>query len=405
MLCAAACAPKTGLLLEVQGPGGPSSVEAGIVELRLIAAHHSYCDRWITDQQASLLTAKVGGRDLDADPLTILLVPDKQTGGILNYDYPVDQDPDPVRAEVLALDANGKLVGIAAFDPHPFAYEELRRYTAHVELLRRTDLNYVSTDGCLCAPGVAAIGNGSGKDCDLRVPASFERLVDTAGCELPPGETNLPIGACDGQLYPGERQNREIPCFLSHEGSCRVGLRTCNDTEGLTYDRECLPDNGAPALPGGTLCDAYLGCERDTCGDPGACLQASTSGHKSVHCVMAVATDPKDGAAAPCTDGGWVHVFDGQSGPGCVATMLDGIKAGPFVLGWKKDASDTEPHPLATFCPPTFFVAAANADPSKLPSAVNFSITIGDQIFDVTLSVMVGCSTVGTSPSLRCTVQ
>jgi hypothetical protein len=383
-----ACAPQTGLVLEVQGPDGTSSVEAGIVQLRLKVAHHSYCERWVTDTSASTLTVDVAGQDLETDTVSILLTPDQETGGILNYD---DEDPDPVRAYVLGFDAGGKLLGVAAFDPVPFFYEEVRKYSQRIVLFRRTDVSYMADDGCLCAPGMATFGNGSGSGCDQELPPSFDRLVDTAGCELPGGATTLPIGACDGQLYPGERQNRQLPCFVREGDVCKAGHRTCNDVDGRAYEGECKPDGGSPALPSGALCDAYLGCEQKACGDPAACMKASTTAHHSLKCVLPVQPTRIDGETVACDGDTWTFSFDGSSGAGCTATMLDGIKQGPVVIGWKKDATTTEPQLTSTLCPPTLIISAVNAKPEELPAQLTFSFSIGDTIYDVTLVPAAGC--------------
>src|SRR5262249_7747483 len=162
----------------------------------------------------------------------------------------------------------------ASFDPVPFYYEEVRKYSSHLELFARTDASYLASDGCLCAPGLPLIGNGLQTGCDADIVPAFDRLVDTAGCELPAGAM-LPIPVCDGQQYPGEHQNRDLPCFATVGGACRVGQRTCNDVDGVAYADECAPEGAAPAEGSSVLCDAYLGCEKMACGDPGACLKAS----------------------------------------------------------------------------------------------------------------------------------
>jgi hypothetical protein len=393
----AACAPQTGIVLEVQGPNGESSVDAGITSLRLVVAHPSYCERWISDQQASTLTVKVAGRDLERNPITILLSPDRQTSGIVNYN---NEQPDPLRAIVLASAADGHLVGVAAFDPHPFVYEEVRRYSARIALLDRNDAAYLASDGCVCVPGVPLIGNSSGSGCDQELPPSFARLVDTAGCELPKGAM-LPLGVCDGQLYPGEVKNRDLPCFGSTQGACRVGHRICNDQGGRAYDRECVPDSGGPALPSGALCDAYLGCEKTACADPGACLQASTTGHKQLRCVLPVNPTAINGASAPCDAGDWSYTFDGLSGAACVGTMLDGMSQGPAIIGWEKDASTPDPVLVSSLCPPSLVVGRLNAKPDQLPQQLKFTLSLGDSLYDVTLTFELVCSGTSATPQRR----
>jgi hypothetical protein len=397
LLGLAACAPQTGLLFEVQGPMGQSSVDAGITQLRLVVAHESYCERWITDQQASMLTVKVAGRDLERDPITILLTPDHQTSGIVNYN---NEQPDPLRVIVLAEAGDGSLIGVAAFDPHPFVYEEVRKYSAPVVLIARNDASYLASDGCVCVPGVPLIGTSSGTGCDQDQPPSFARLVDTAGCELPAG-AKLPIDVCDGQLYPGESKNRDVPCFANTQGACRAGHRICNDQGGRAYDRECVPDSTDPALPSGVLCDGYLGCEKTACADPGTCLLASTAGHRPLHCTLPVNPNLVNGATAPCDGGSWSYTFAGLSGAACVGTMLDGMRQGPATIGWKKDATTPDPVLVSSLCAPTLVVGRLDAKPDQLPTQLEFALSLGDAIYDVTLSFEVVCNGVAGGPERR----
>lgn len=400
-LTLAGCAPQTGLYLEVLGPTNKSSVDAGIAELRLIAAHQSYCERWITDGDASMLRFSVAGRDLGLDPVTILITPDKQTGGIQNYN---SETPDPIRPIVLALDASGKLLGVASFDPHPFFYEEVRKYSEHITLYTRNDgPAYLAADGCLCAPGVPSVATSSGSGCDLQVPSSYARLVDTAGCELPPGGT-IPLDACDGQLYPGEKQNRELPCFVAAAGACRIGQRICNDRSGRTYDRECTASSMSPSLSTSALCDAYLGCEANACRDPGACMRSSAAvPHKTLTCTLPVSPMAKDGESVACDGGSWSLAIPSGNTTSCVATMLDGTAQGPVTLGFGK-AGTPDPQLIASTCPATLVVGNVDGDPATLPPELAFSFSIEGTIYDVSLKIDVGCVGASDSPlrSLRC---
>jgi len=401
-LALAGCAPQTGLYLEVLGPTNKSSVDAGIVELRLIATHQSYCERWITDSDASMLRIEVAGRDLGIDPVTILLTPDKQTGGIQNYN---GETADPIRAVVLALDASGKLLGVAAFGPHPFAYEEVRKYSEHITLFERNDgPQYLAQDGCLCAPGIPQVATSSGSGCDQQIPTSYARLVDTAGCELPPGRA-IPLDVCDGQLYPGEKANRELPCFVATAGACRVGQRICNDRNGRTYDRECTAAANATALSTSTLCDAYLACEAKACTDPAACLRSAAAvPHKSVTCTLPISPMAKDGAGVVCDGGSWSLAIPGGSMTSCVATMLDGITQGPVTIGFAKGGAP-DAQLVSSTCPPTLFVSKVDGDPAKLPASLTFSFSIEGTIYDVTLHLDVACAGSNDSAQrkLRCT--
>ena len=394
-----ACAPKTGLLFEVQGPAGQSTIAAGIAELRLVTAHASYCGRWVTGTQPSSFTVDVHARDLGANPISILLSPDART-----------DLSDPVRAIVLALDASGQLLGQASFSPEKFVYEQVSKYAQRITLLgvgmRSDGPRYVADDGCVCIPGQPYIGNSSGTGCDARIPPSLQNLISTAGCELPPG-ASLPIGICDGQLYPGERANRDVPCFSTRSNSCRIGQRVCNDQNGRGLDRECSPQDPSLSLPSGVLCDAFLACERVACGDPIACLEASALAHKQLHCTLPLSPDPKNGAAQACDGGSWsTTVGTTTASASCVSAMLDGTQVGAVTLGWKKDGSDV-PQLVSASCPPTLIVGSVEvSDPSAAVGSSTFTISIGDQLYDVTLDVTVGCpgNGNGVARNFRCDV-
>src|SRR6185436_20534227 len=120
-------------------------------------------------------------------------------------------------------------------------------------------------------PGQPWMGTGSQSGCDLDVISTFDRLQDTKQCELPANSPGLPR-ACDGQLYPGEAPDRDLPCFADVNGTCRVGTRSCHDQNGYAYDEECVLAETDAALPDQTLCNAYLLCERNPCGDLVGCF-------------------------------------------------------------------------------------------------------------------------------------
>ncbi len=379
------CSPQTGLIFEVQGPASHSSVEAGITELQLLMAQPSFCGRWVADPSAEVLRFSVANRDLSKDPTTILVQPARITD--------LDQ---PVRASVLARDATGRLVGVASYDPLKFVEGEVRRYPEHLGMLGRgaeaDGPRYFADDGCLCVPGRPSIGNSSGAGCDQRLPPSFDDLVSTAGCELPPG-ADLPIGVCDGQLYPGERANRDSPCYVQRATGCRIGQRLCNDGGGRAFDKECNAAVTAPVLPSAVLCDAFATCEKSACVDPVACLRsASGITHHQLRCTVPVLPDPKDGAAQPCSGGSWVAVVGTQTGAACIGSMLDGTRIGPVTVGFQQGTVTTATLG-ASSCPPTLRIDAIDiADPTKLPLALPFSFTLGDAIYDVTLVPHVGCA-------------
>jgi hypothetical protein len=374
-LLLSACAPQTGLILEVQGPDGKSSLEVGISKLRLVTARRSYCERWIGDTEASGLSFSVEGRDLETVPATILLEPDTRTD--------LEERVTPL---VFAENGEGRLVGMARFDSYPFTYEEVRKYSKRIALVDHAAA-YTSSDGCICAPGMPAIASGSGTGCDQQLPPSFERLRDTAGCELPEGAP-LPIGVCDGQTYPGERQNREVPCFGNVEGACRVGRRVCTDKDGLMYDRACIPDGAT--LPTSTLCDAFAGCEKEACSDPVACLKTSQT-NKAAKCKLLLQPMAVGGVGVPCAGGSWTFPIQARTGGQCVATILDGIKQGNVVVGWKKEGA-TEPVVTTSTCPPTLMVSKVNGEAATWPPSIRFTISIGDQLYDVTLELVPECA-------------
>jgi len=387
-----ACAPQTGLIFEVQGPEGSSSAE--IAELELITAHRSYCERWVADTTASGSRYSVVGRDLEAEPLSILLSPDERTD-VLMPDEEYAEPDQLVRATVLARDATGQLIGLASFDALPFKYEEVRKYRERINLLGRGSRadgpRYVTDDGCMCIPGRSWVGNSSGMGCDQLIPPSFDSLVHTAGCELPAG-ASLPIGVCDGQLYPGESANRSVSCYASRGGVCRIGTRTCDDENGHVFDRECSPSETGPALPSAALCDAFLACERTACGDPMACLKSAIPNHKQLRCILPVSPVSNAGAGQPCPGGSWSVSGGALVGPGCAAGLLDGTHQGPVTLGWQREG-ETTAFASSSLCPPTFFVEKIEAeDPTLLPGELKFTISLDDQLFDVSLLIKAECA-------------
>ena len=194
----AGCSAKTGMLVEVQGPAGQSSIAAGVATLELVAAHRSWCERWVEDKDASHTRVDVHARDLHKKPYTFLIEPNHVT-----------DLSEPVEVIVLARDANDRVIGAADFGDHPYRLRHLDEYTARIALLQRPEASYAASDGCVCLPGAPWMGNGSGAGCDLDVVTSFDRLIDTAGCELPPGARELTSPVCDGQQYDGETVDRE----------------------------------------------------------------------------------------------------------------------------------------------------------------------------------------------------
>ena len=383
----AACAPQTGLLLEIQGPAATTSVAAGITDLQLVMARPSYCERWVTDTASSVLRFSVAGHDLDKSPTTILVVPDHET-----------DLTQAVRANVLARNASGQLVGLAAFDAVPFSQGEVLRYSQHVGLLAAGPPE-LAADGCICVPGHPSVGTSSGTGCDQSLPPSYARLVDTAGCELPAG-AGLPLGVCDGQLYPGERGNRDAPCYVASATGCHIGQRVCTDANGQAYASACAVDEKSATLPSSELCDAFATCEATACQDPVPCLRKSAVHHTKLHCTLPMQSMSKDGVAQPCEGEAWATAVGTQTGVACIASMLEDRHVGPVIVGFQQGPSNKATM-SATSCPPTLRVDAVNiADPRKLPATLAFAFTLDDLIYDVTLQPIIGCDAV--SSGLQC---
>jgi hypothetical protein len=304
---------------------------------------------------------------------------------------------------VLARDANDRVIGAAGFGAHPYRLHFMDKYTARIALLARPEASYAASDGCVCYPGAPELGNGSGAGCDLDVVTSFDRLIDTAGCELPPGARELTSPVCDGQQYDGETVDRELPCFAAHAGSCQVTTRTCHDQDGVAWAEECLPDAAAPSLPTGALCDAYLACEQQACGDLTGCFLQKVPAARTLSCVLRV--DPNTAAGAPispcASDGKWQAVLkDNTTAAGCVASVIEGVRQGAFTLGFL-DPGATDPQAIASSCPVTFAVGAIDADsPAEVPDEHDLDVTIGDQMVHLHIHVLRVCDG---GPSLVCT--
>lgn len=387
---AAGCSAETGMMLEVVGAPGQSSVAAGVATLQIYAAHQSWCDRWVEDSGASGARADVHSRDLAKHPFTFWLKPSHTT-----------DLADPVDVVVVARDANDNVIGAARFGAHPYRLHKIDKYTAHLELAARTDASYVAQDGCLCLPGAPWMGTGSQMGCDTQVVTSYDRLVDTAGCELPPGARQLTQPVCDGQQYDGETVDRALPCFATAAGSCRTQTRNCHDADGIAWGEECVADGNSPALPSGALCDAYLACEQQACGDLTACLLQKVPAARTLHCTLQI--DPSTAAGAPiapcAADGKWQVVLEqAATGAACVASVVDGVTQGPFQLGFL-DANAMGPQAIAATCPVTFAVDSIDApSPAEVPDAHDLDVTIGDQVVHIHLQIERVCG----GPALSC---
>jgi hypothetical protein len=377
------CGDKTGLLLDVTAHSG-TSVQRGVAKLELLMAQPSWCDRWVEDKGASHTVVDVSGRDLTANPYTFLVEPVQAT-----------DIKAPVTALVLARDASGQVIGEAAFGQMMWGVGVVQRHRAAVDFLKRTGPSYVDDAGCACLPGQPWMGNGTQSGCDLNVITSFDRLQDTRQCELPAGAQALPQ-ACDGQLYPGEAMERSMPCFAAANGTCRMGTRSCRDAGGFAYDEECVPADTDPALPDSTLCDAYLLCEKNPCGDLVGCFtQALPAQMHTCHLRIAL-TD--DGIMHPCADGEWATTLL-STATSCTAALLNGTQQGVFTYGFR-DANGAV-QPVAGECPLTFAVDKIDASSyDDVPYFFETFGTVQNQLIRLHVNVDIGC--LDGVPSLIC---
>jgi hypothetical protein len=380
-LLAAGCTNQTGIEVRVGAAAG-----ASVASLEFFVSHESYCERQVADPAIGAGTrVSVAGRDLHDKPYELLIHPTHFTN--------LEQ---PVLIIAVALDANGRPIGDANFGAHPFVRGEVNEYSADLGFFTRTDASYVSADGCACIPGEPRVGNGSGVGCDLDVVPSFDRFLDTAGCELDPGRRDLTGPVCDGHLYLTEAADRRLPCYNAGDGTCRVGLRNCADHDGFGYDAECVPQAGDPALPSGKLCDDYAGCEQNACGDLIGCfLGANTVAH-NLTCKLFVSDQ-----LMPCSGGKWetiVPVTSAATGASCVAAMVEGRIQPPLTVGFK-DPAATGSRTRSTLCPPTLVVESIATDPA-LPASMTLVMTVGDQVINVKLQIIRSCEQV--TASLTC---
>jgi hypothetical protein len=382
---------ETGLMLEVQGPAGTTSVAMGVTKLDFVVAHESWCERYVFDASATHTRVDVSGRDLQKHPYDLLLKPAHAT-----------DLSQAVVAAALAYDNAGQLLGEAVFGVHSFIKSQVLLHAAQITPLAAGPKYVAGDGGCVCLPGLPWMGNGSGSGCDTRVITSFARLGDTAGCELPAGSPVLQRPVCDGQLYDGvEVERRQLPCFASDDaGSCRVHVRECADNFGIAYQQECRPNGGDPALLTDALCKQYLGCQ-SACGDVIGCFTAAAPMPSTIKCTLPI--DPTTAAGqpiVPCANGSWKTdlVLPQQLLPNCAGALLEGTRQPPFTLGFS-GANGVQP--VAAHCLPlTLEVQKIDSPyPEAVPAAWPFLITVGDRLVQVTLEVTRSCAD---TPSLVC---
>lgn len=401
LLFAAGCARETGLMVEVQGPANVSSTQAGIAKLDFIVAHPSWCERWVGDRTAMHTVKDVSGRDLGKKPYDFLITPTHQTD--------LDQ---PVYVAALAYAADGRLVGRARFGAHPFKHGEVLKRAAPLQLFGRAAQpdgpKYVDPDGgCVCMPGEPWIGNGEGTGCDPRVVTSFPRLIDTAGCELPAGAP-LPDPVCDGQQYGQEVTDRELPCWADDgQGNCHLALRHCADHDGVAWDDECHAGTDDVVMPAGsTLCQRYLACEQQACGDVVGCFRDGFAQRATIKCTLPIdPSTPPGEKIQPCPNGKWqttLPVVASTGGTMCVAALLEGVQQPPFTLGLV-EAGQTDLKPVTATCPATLQIDSIDAPyPEAVPETKELDIVSGEHLVHVTIAVVRQCTG---EASLVCSAQ
>ena len=396
LLLLGGCVPATGTIVEVQGPDGMASTAAGIATLELVVAHPSWCERWVQDTTASRMRADVTGRDLDKRPYDFYVAPSHQT-----------DLTQPVYYAVLAYSSTGQLLGEATFGTHTFDKDKVYKHQARIGLFDAPARaaggpKYVAGDGCVCVPGEPWLGTATGTGCDPLVITSFDRLVDTAGCELTPKGAPLPVPACDGQTYPNEPVDRQLPCYaLDGNGACRVTMRHCADHDGQAWADECATADTDVMAPSATLCARYLACEQTACGDVTGCLVAAMGAPVAVTCTLRVnPATPMGQPVKPCPGGKWQATFPMQAAAACDAAVVQGVDQPPFVLGLTI-AGMMAAQPVATACPLGLQIDSIDAPyPMAVPTGKTFDVIVGDRLARVTLNVALECP-LG-EPSLSC---
>jgi hypothetical protein len=384
------CKNETGLIVEVQGmTGGGSTTQAGITKLDFVVAHPSWCERFVGVAPANRTTRDVSGRNLATKPYELEITPSRTT-----------DLSEQLYVAALAYDANGTLIGEASFDAHPLAQGEVLKRSAEIFAFRDTKQGapqYVASDGqCVCSPGEPWVGDGTGSACDTRVITSFDRLIDTAGCELTPKGAPLPVPVCDGQQYMDEPIDRNLPCWNSDgQGVCRVTTRHCADHNGVAYTEECNVDGTDTMLPADSqLCSRYRMCQQQACGDVIGCVRGMFTQRATMKCTLPI--DPTTGPGEPirpCPNGGtWTAALPTATTGGtmCLAAMLDGVQQPPYTMGLVV-AGKTGPQTLASTCPNNFVISKIDEPyPDAVPNK-EFDLVSGEHLVHVTIEVVRAC--------------
>jgi|GEM_PF-4947081 len=373
------------MLLEVSSSA--SSLSAGIAEVAFVTARKSWCERWVSDEGASNTRVAVTGRELRDRPYELLVQPTHFT-----------DLSAPIHAWALGLNQNGALVAVADFGEHPFVYKSVNKYKGVFQSFARhgSTAGYVTSDGCLCAPGLPRIGNGTGTGCDLDVVSSLPRLIDTAGCELGPDENQLTKPVCDGQDY-GDGADRLVPCFAKRgSDGCSVAVRTCHDRDSIGFMGTCAPEATAPLLPSAALCDAYSACENNPCGDIDRCFRTTAPRTTDIHCTLRVSVE-NTGKVQLCNPTA-TSPLPPANATACLAILLGGQKQAPLTMA----LTGTGQPEGTTSCPPTLGITAIDAVHSELPPQITFDMMIGDKLARVVVAFAIGCNTAGGGDAFSC---
>ena len=329
----AGCAPATGVHRRGAGAARRRARrrQAGIAKLDFVVAHQSFCERWV-GVDAGQRTARA---------TSAAAISTKQAVRVPHHAVAHDRSRRAdVRRRAGLRRRRAASLGEASFDAHPFAHGKVLKRQSQIFLFADSKPGgpqYVSGDGCVCAPGEPWVGNGSGTDCDTRVITSFDRLIDTAGCELTPKGAPLPVPVCDGQLYMDEPADRALPCWASDDQSvCRV------DDAPLRRSRTASP---TPRSATSTARDTMLPADSALCTQ---LPRLRADGLRRRHRLLArhvhadgepqvhAADRSDDGAEcsrfapAPTARGRAALPTAATGATACPAAMLDGVEQPPY---------------------------------------------------------------------------
>jgi hypothetical protein len=149
------------------------------------------------------------------------------------------------------------------------------------------------------------------------------------------------------------------------------------------------------------MCDRYLACERDACGDVLGCVRASFQQRLNATCTVRV--DPSTNLnqkIRPCPASGatlWSTQLPPQLGPECVAAILDGVSQAPLTVGFAP-ATPGKATPVTDKCPTVLQIDSIDAPyPDALPATEEVDLIIGEHLVHVTFKFERMC-TAGAPP-------